>query len=445
LQSPPGSETEDASRNLDNNATAIRRASCVHDHRRASTQRSLSITPAADNPVTPTTRDNKRAKPADIAQRSITFNQDDLLTLATKKWVNDTVVKAYLDLIIAAAAAAATDLARMTVSAGPGPAAALTSDGGSDMSPTSRHVTTQGDNSPGIDATDGYAVAHISPSISGGSNNGAVSIGDGPLASVYAFDPLFWPRLCAGDVGAWRGAIRDASRHDAILVPALDTPAAVGGGGGGGRHWMLLMVLRAERAIECYDSLRNEERCWRALETVRTALVQRQLGRHWAAAENAEAAGASTTTTTTTTTTTASPSHQVGIADHVNGTTTDGSSSSSSGSLQGGVLRDANGNAHHDGDATGVGEDGGEGEGHDAQADSSGGGWELRIMNCAQQPNADDCGPYMLWFARCILLGAARATDAPPADFRVQIARELSALSAPSEGLGGDTVDAAVG
>ncbi len=298
------------------------------------------------------------------AQRIPHLTHDDLLTYATTRSITPTVVKAYLDVLIAASA-----------------------------SSTSAPATAD--------------CASASPSA--------------PFANVYAFDPLFWPRLCdpRGDVSDWRYEIAAASRHDVVLVPAPvmlpDGRRSLSGQQNTKRkHWLLLMVLRAEGVIECYDSLcdgdiaddvdddhvipdakmtdadRNaategEDRCWRALETVRTALVERQLGRYWTSAA-----------------------------------TTDNPSSISSSSVS--LTSD---------DGTHAGE------------------WELRIMKCAQQQQPrqqqlageycsdddDDSGSdksalYMLWHARCILLGAPPTTlthAPPPLGFRAQMLRELGA------------------
>jgi hypothetical protein len=269
---------------------------------------------------------------ANPTSRSTAFTPDDLLTLATTKRLTNIVIKAYLGLLITAAAT----------------------------------VAAAGDH---------------------------VSLGLGSLVdSFYAFDPPFWSRLSAGnDVSAFRDDIAEASRRDVILIPAQVT--ALTNSGDGRPHSLLLMVLRSERVVECYDSRRDadsgEDRCWRALERARTALVQRELTPLWAkraaaiAAANTSSRAAYTTSNT-------------------------------------------------------------------AEENDDAGGWEMRIMNCAQQPVHEDCSNgengfnsvndnsddhesalYMLWFARCIMLGDAGALmQPPPPGFVGLVVRELGSLCA---------------
>jgi hypothetical protein len=235
-----------------------------------------------------------------------------------------------------------------------------------------------------------------------------------PDGVAYAFDPLFWPRLCAGDVSAWRGAIAEASRSNVILVPALVS---------GDRHWLLLVVRRDDRAVECYDSLRNNGRCRRALETVESALVRGELQRHyWASAdpETGTAASAASLATSVAAAVVSGGSRPNDCTDCDTSTSTSTSTNvlEASDNVCSGASAAGNvANADADADA--------------AVAATE---WRLRIVDCAQQPNHDDCGPYMLWFARRILLlGAAHAAHAaaarepPPPDWRMQIVRELSA------------------
>jgi hypothetical protein len=328
------------------------------------------------------------------------------------------------------------------------------------------------------------------------------SLGLGPVTSAYAFDPLLWPRLCAiaardteGIVSndatgmLLRKAMEDASRHAVILVPApvvvtaKATTAAAGpigsgasrggvaGGCGDGLHWLLLAVLPAERAIECYDSRRqgadkvegktdgkidgtgasegrrgdsDDDRCWRALETVRSALVLRRLGRY----RHCSSASSQSVSSADVAGSIAATNNHTAIADEP---------------------REPAGDTTEEDD--------------DLDERSADGPWQLRIMPCAQQRSsiaaaavaasaaangtsarshkaaggsnrsgdkhgADDGGSsseydgdvdddynadgnasatYMLWFARCILLedDARSLTQPPPPGFRRQIVREL--------------------
>jgi hypothetical protein len=331
------------------------------------------------------------------------------------------------------------------------------------------------------------------------------SLGVSPVTSAYALDPLLWPRLCAiaaGDTAGivsndatgmlLRSAIAEASRRAVILVPAPVVVAAgkgatavaarlgggsgaVRGGGDGRLHWLLLVVLPAERAIECYDSRRqrtgklesktvggidgkggnegsrgnaddDDDRCWRALETVRTALVRRGLARYWncssessqplAFTADAACAGASddraapvdglekpTAPTIEEDVDTderladspwqlrivrcAQQQQQLSSTAAAAAQSTNGRAHKASGGKQSGSKRGAGasdgGSGKHDAD----GDDGDADDDYDADGNAS--------------------ATYMLWFARCILLedDARSLTQPPPPGFRRQIVREL--------------------
>jgi hypothetical protein len=314
------------------------------------------------------------------AQRTLAFTYDDLLTLATTRTITATVVKAYLELLVAASAASA-------------------------------------------------ATTTLPPSMGSGTAGPASSSGSG-FTSAYAFDPLFWPHLCYTTTGgsngialSWRNDVAAASRHDVLLVPApIDVPH---GHRRRRSHWLLLMVLRAERVIECYDSLRddgaNEDRCWRALETVRTALVQRELETKygWTCSPTPAAPPAAL----------AAPSSRAFPApSSASSVPRPATAATATPTLFASPFAAA------------------------PTATAADGEWELRIMQCAQQQHqtrqraghggggeaggadsddaADDSALYMLWFARCILLGAPAPTltrAPPPSGFRAQIMRELGA------------------
>jgi hypothetical protein len=356
------------------------------------------------------------------------ISPDDLLTLATTKRISSTAVKVSLNLAIAAAADAAAA------------------------------------------AADAFDLDEA---------------GLSPVSSAYAIDPSLWLRLCANaapnivgvnslDVTGMmlRKAIAEASRCADILVPVpvlLAVPESDGSGGcsgsgghvvGDSLHWLLVLVLPAERAIECYDSRRREadrangkksaddgdadDRCWRAMRTVRTALVLRGLARYWncSSSEVLAAAGPG--------------------AAAVDGTATADANVAEVAEPTGDMMEDDD----------------------DIDDRSAEGPWKLCVVPCAQQPQqqqqrgrrerpakapaatgngtrgrthsnaegscdgskdgSDCCGrgvcedsrddvggnasaTYLLWFVHCILLvdDALSLTQPPPPGFRRQIVSEL--------------------
>jgi hypothetical protein len=345
------------------------------------------------------------------------LSPDDLLTLATTRRIGAAAVKASLDLLIAAAADAAA-------------AASETFDL----------------DSPGLS----------------------------PVTSAYAIDPILWPRLCAAaarnTVGInsidatgmlLRKAIAEASRHAVILIPVPVVMATSGSDGSGGSgiassgshigdslHWLLLLVLPAERAIECYDSRRQhtdkthgkggdegdgEDRCWRALRTVRTALVLRGLARYWncSSSESSVAAAAAA----------AAVGGSAAIAAEATeptGETTEEDEDLDERSVDGPwklrvvpcaqqrQQRQRRSNAAVAA-KSGLGRariisDGSKGGAKNGTGDGRGGAFDDE-----DDVSGNASATYMLWFARCILLedDARSLTQPPPPGFRRQIMREL--------------------